>query len=92
MNALKLKRFGNSHGIIIPKTILKQIGVTDVANQLFNIDIDSNNGKIILSKKKKNNSSEFDELFEGFDLKSYKKENPDDFVEHWGKSVGKEAI
>ncbi|WP_429971269.1 AbrB/MazE/SpoVT family DNA-binding domain-containing protein [Fructilactobacillus sp. Tb1] len=92
METLKLRRFGNSNGIIIPKTILKQIGIVDVTDQKFNINVDSNDGSIILSKKRRNKADEFDALFDNFDLKGYEKNNPDEFKEAWGKPVGKEVI
>lgn len=88
-----LKKWGNSRGIILPKAVLKEIGIAD-ANANFSLKVNKN--KEIILKRKKSELS-IDSLFEGFDYKKYwsnwEKAHPNQLKEDdWGVPVGKEIF
>lgn len=62
VRATKLKKWGNSQGIILPKETLKQAGVVDLEDVSF--DIISTRHEIIL--KPKNKSTRMEKLFENY--------------------------
>lgn len=88
-----LKKWGNSQGIILPKTILKEIGIVD---KTVNFNVKVNKDKEIILKPKKSKLT-IDSLFEGFDYKEYwknwEKAHPNELKEDdWGEPVGKEIF
>ncbi|WP_289761621.1 AbrB/MazE/SpoVT family DNA-binding domain-containing protein [Lactobacillus intestinalis] len=89
MSDLILKKWGNSQGIRLPKSILDKLGISH-NNVKFNVTVKDNS--IILKPKKE---SKLAQRFEGFNYKKYwadwEKENPGKSKEmDWGESVGKE--
>lgn len=91
MTEVTLKKWGNSQGIRIPKSVLNKLGI-DEANTVFDLTINDQN-EIVLKKQKKPESLK--ELFAGFDYEKYwsdwNKENPGKSKEvDWGGPVGKE--
>lgn len=88
-----LKKWGNSRGIILPKAVLKEIGITDT-NASFSLKVNKN--KEIILKRKKSKLT-INSLFEGFDYKEYwsnwEKTHPNQIKEDdWGEPVGKETF
>lgn len=89
MAELILKKWGNSQGIRLPKSVLDKLGVSR-NNVKFNVTVKDNS--IILKPKKE---SKLAQRFEGFNYKKYwadwEKENPGKSKEmDWGEPVGKE--
>ena len=94
MIVLKLKKWGNSHGLILPKSILRKAHI-DSENVAFEVSVNNKNEIILKSKKEEPKSLK--ELFQNFDYKKYwsdyEKENPGKSKEmDWGKSVGREVF
>lgn len=92
MQPIKLKKWGNSQGIRLPKSILDEAHIKE--NDTFIVKIDKNEN-IILEKKKK--PQNLRELFDGFDYKKYwadwEKEHPNESREiDWGKPQGREIF
>ena len=58
----KIKKIGNSKGIIIPAAIIKMLGL----DEFQKMAIEVRNNKIILSKKNSFNPQSLSELFEGY--------------------------
>lgn len=88
---VKVKKWGNSQGIILPKYILNSIGVTDEDVEL---SLEINNDKEIVIKKAKEPLT-IDKLFEGFDYKKYwadwdREHHNQSKEENLGNPVGKE--
>ena len=79
----KIKRWGNSYGIVIPKTALAQMELHDPANQYVTLMVTN---KALVVKPKKLASS-IDELFAGFDYDAYNQESSE---VDWGSPVGDE--
>lgn len=87
-----LKKWGNSQAIILPKTVLEEVGITDTNTDLT---LRINKNKEIVLKKAKEPVT-IDKLFEGFDYEKYwadwNKEHPNQSKEvDFGKSMGKEV-
>ena len=87
-----VKKWGNSQAIILPKTVLEEVGITDNNTDLT---LKINKNKEIVLKKAKEPVT-IDKLFEGFDYKKYwadwDKEHPNQSKEvDLGKSIGKEV-
>lgn len=87
-----LKKWGNSQAVILPKYVLKEVGITDTNTDLI---LRINKNKEIVLKKAKEPVT-IDKLFEGFDYEKYwadwDKEHPNQSKEvDFGKSIGKEV-
>lgn len=82
-----IKRWGNSQGIIIPKTILAKMGIEDPDGQPVDIHTDSK-GRLIIEKKKR--LSKLEERFVGFDAQAYSKKYGHEGELDWGKPTGDE--
>lgn len=87
-----LKKWGNSQAIILPKAVLKEVGITDTNTDLT---LRTNKNKEIVLKKAKEPLT-IDKLFKGFDYEKYwadwDKEHPNQSKEvDFGKSIGKEV-
>ncbi|WP_414042974.1 AbrB/MazE/SpoVT family DNA-binding domain-containing protein [Macrococcus animalis] len=77
---VSLQRWGNSQGIRIPKTIVKEMNLDE--NQKFNLKMQDE--KIILTKQQQNISL-IRELFENYETEN----KPSEF--DWGKPTGNEV-
>lgn len=91
---ITLKKWGNSQGIILPKSVLRAAGISD-ANASFKLEVNKNK-EIVLREQKKSKLT-IDDLFEGFDYKEYwsnwEKEHLNQLKEEdWGEPVGKEIF
>ena len=62
MQPIKLKKWGNSQGVRLPKTILNEAHIK--TDDVLNVKVDKNKN-IILEKKK--SESKLAQRFEGFD-------------------------
>jgi len=82
--AINIKPIGNSQGLIIPKNILKDMGINDYKNQKLTLEV--NNHSLII--KKDNSSSRLMDEF-GY-LQNEKK--PENNELDWGQSVGSEKF
>lgn len=85
-----LKKWGNSQAVILPKYVLKEVGITDT-----DLTLRINKNKEIVLKKAKEPLT-IDKLFEGFDYEKYwadwDKEHSNQSKEiDFGKSIGKEV-
>lgn len=92
-NTIKLKKWGNSQAVRLPKSILTQTGI---GTEPTTFDITVNSNKEIILKKKKSSES-LKDLFEGFDYKKYwenwNKEYPNESNEFdLGDPVGRELL
>jgi Growth regulator len=79
MNAA-FKKWGNSQGIIIPKSILEIVGITE--NEPVNLSVE--NGNIVISRIEKTKKT-IEEIFEGY-TGDFQNEEID-----WGDDVGEEV-
>lgn len=93
---LTLKPWGNSQGIMISKSILKELGINK-KEAVFNYKV--KNGKLILEKdqKLKPQFKSMEEFIGNFDYNKYwddwEQEHPGESKEYdWGAPVGKEII
>lgn len=87
---LKVVKMGNSQGVRIPKTILKQIGIGDSLGQELEVTVKNNQLLLRVSKPSK---PTLDDIFKGFDLEGYRKATKNEPKEYdWGESVGREAF
>lgn len=91
-NTIKLKKWGNSQAVRLPKSILTQAGI-GTEPTIFDITVNSNK-EIILKKK---SPESLKDLFEGFDYKKYwknwDKEHPNESNEFdLGDPVGREFL
>ena len=87
-----VKKWGNSQAVILPKYVLKEVGITDTNTDLI---LRINKNKEIVLKKAKEPVT-IDKLFEGFDYEKYwadwDKEHSNQSKEiDFGKSIGKEV-
>lgn len=87
-----VKKWGNSQAVILPKYVLKEVGITDTNTDLI---LRINKNKEIVLKKAKEPVT-IDKLFEGFDYGKYwadwNKEHSNQSKEvDFGKSIGKEV-
>ena len=78
---VKLSKWGNSQGIRIPQTILKDIGVEDIKNTKLSLDVRDN--QIILEKEKR----KIEDYFKGYENEEYPFEIADK-----GGAIGKELF
>ena len=84
-----LQKWGNSQGIRLSKSLLREIGIN---TEKATFEIEVKNKELVLKRKKE---SKLAQRFEGFDYKAYwkkwNKEHPGQSKEvDWGKPVGKE--
>lgn len=84
----KIKKWGNSQGIRLPKRLLDKVGIDDPIEQTIDVEVEDD--KIIL--KKDSQISKFAQRFEDFDLKRYYDENPESPELDWGSDVGYEKL
>ncbi|WP_300724425.1 AbrB/MazE/SpoVT family DNA-binding domain-containing protein [Lactobacillus hominis] len=89
MNKIKLQKWGNSQGIRLSKSLLKELGIT---SEKATFEVKVKNKELILKKKKE---SKLAQRFEGFDYETYwknwEKEHPGQSKEpDWGEPVGNE--
>ncbi|MBU6046325.1 AbrB/MazE/SpoVT family DNA-binding domain-containing protein [Lacticaseibacillus paracasei] len=82
-----IKRWGNSQGVIIPKTVLAKMEIEDPDGQPVNLRTDDK-GRLIIEKKKR--LSKLEERFQGFDFQSYEKQYGHENELDWGNAVGDE--
>lgn len=85
----KIKRWGNSHGIIIPKTLLAKMDIDDPENQSVVLSVNQKK-ELIISKNQE--VSDLAQLFEGFDLSAYEKEYGKQSEKLNGKLAGQELL
>lgn len=64
---IKLKKWGNSQGIILPKKILREVGLDPDTPQKFNVKVKDD--QLILTPVKTKQTLK--DLFKGFDYKKY---------------------
>lgn len=64
---IKLKKWGNSQGIILPKKVLREAGLDPDTLQKFNVEVKDN--QLILTPVKTKQTLK--DLFKGFDYKKY---------------------
>lgn len=83
---VKLTQIGNSKGIRIPSSVLKNIDADEVGEK-FALNVKGN--KIILEKEE---SDVIDELFKDFDLDNYYKKHDTPEMVDWGKPQGREIF
>ncbi|WP_127849771.1 AbrB/MazE/SpoVT family DNA-binding domain-containing protein [Lacticaseibacillus hulanensis] len=84
----KLRRWGNSQGILIPKTLLAKLNIDNPDNQ--SVELEFQDGKLTITKA--TNKSKIDQLFEGFDTDSYFDKYGEPHEALSGDTVGKELI
>lgn len=84
----KIKRWGNSQGVIIPKTILAKMKIDEPEGQPVNLEVEGN--RLVITKQ--TGESKISRLFDGFDLDAYYQENgaPSELL--GGTAVGKELL
>lgn len=66
---IKLQKWGNSQGIRLSKDILEELGIFDLKNIEFSVEISEN--KILLEAKTE--LSPYEQLFKDYDFKDYDK-------------------
>lgn len=87
MVSTKIVKLGNSQGIRLQKSLLKQVGLIDPINSPVQVSVED--GKIIIVPEQ--TKSKLMQRFDGFDLEQYWQENdPQEY--DWGKPVGKERF
>lgn len=64
---IKLKKWGNSQGIILPKKVLREAGIDPSLPQEFEVQVKDD--QLILTPVKSNQTLK--DLFKGFDYKKY---------------------
>lgn len=82
-----IKRWGDSQGVIISKTMLAKMGIDDLDDQLVKMHIDGK-GRLIIEKKK--SPSKLEERFIDFDVLTYSKKVKHGGELDWGKPNGDE--
>lgn len=87
---ITLQKWGNSQGIRLSKSLLKDLGIT---TEKATFEVKIKDKELILRRKKE---SKLAQRFEGFDYEAYwdnwDKEHPNESKEaDWGKPVGKEV-
>lgn len=88
MMETRVKKWGNSQGVRLPKKMLSKIGISDPVNQLISIKVEDN--RIIISREEM--ESKLEKRFAGFDLKSYKSSLAPEKELDWGADVGAERF
>ncbi|EQM54562.1 hypothetical protein N692_12460 [Lactiplantibacillus plantarum EGD-AQ4] len=83
----KIVKLGNSQGIRLPKSLLKEIGIVHPINTPVQVSVAD--GKIIISPQVK--TSRLMQRFAGFDLDDYF-ESCHQVEDDWGNPVGKERL
>jgi antitoxin MazE len=84
----KLRRWGNSQGIIIPKTILAKMDIDDPEGQPLLLSV--KDGTLFI--KKKENVSRLEQMFRGFDVDAYYEKYGVQDSDPFGSPVGDEQI
>mgnify|MGYP004474112783 CR=1 FL=1 len=82
----RIKKWGNSFGVIIPKAILAQLNVSNPSGQKLRMNV--SDGKLIIEPQKLPSSIE--ELFAGFDYKAHNREHHQNEELDFGAPVGHE--
>ncbi|AVK62475.1 hypothetical protein C5Z25_01480 [Lactobacillus sp. CBA3605] len=87
MLSTKIVKLGNSQGLRLQKSLLKEIGIVNPINTPVHISVED--GKILITPVK--SESKIAHRFDNFDLESYRRVNKP--VEYdWGEPVGKEMF
>ncbi|MFB9769354.1 AbrB/MazE/SpoVT family DNA-binding domain-containing protein [Lactiplantibacillus modestisalitolerans] len=87
MQSVKIVKLGNSQGIRLKKSLLKEIGIVDPINAPVQVSVED--GKILISPEKA--ESKLARRFDNFNLEDYWKANQ--AMEYdWGKPTGKEMF
>lgn len=87
MISTKIVKLGNSQGIRLQKSLLKEAGLVDPINSPVQVSVED--GKIIIVPEQP--ESKLMQRFEGVDLEKYWQENtPKEY--DWGESVGREIF
>lgn len=84
-----IKKWGNSQGIIIPKTILAKMRIDQPEQTRISMHVDEAGDLIIRKVSKK---SKLEKRFEGFDLDAYYQQYGKETELDWGHSVGDEVL
>lgn len=83
----KIVKLGNSQGIRLKKSILKEIGIVNPINTPVQISVED--GKILISPTRQ--ESNLMRRFDQFDLTKYRQENPTHEYD-WGEAIGNESF
>jgi antitoxin MazE len=83
----KIVKLGNSQGVRLPKSLLKEIGIVNPINTPVQVSVA--NGKIVISPQAE--TSRLMQRFAGFDLDDYF-DNSHQVEDDWGDPVGKERL
>ncbi|EIW12658.1 hypothetical protein KCA1_2770 [Lactiplantibacillus pentosus KCA1] len=83
----KIVKLGNSQGVRLPKSLLKEIGIVHPIN--IPVQVSVADGKIIISPQVK--TSRLMQRFADFDLDDYF-DNWHQVEDDWGNPVGKERL
>lgn len=91
---VKIRKWGNSQGILLPKKVLNAVGI-DYTNDDLNLEITQN--QEIMLKKMEKKPLNIDDVIKDFDFDDYwsewDKEHPNQSKEmSFGKPVGKELF
>lgn len=85
MLSARIVKLGNSQGIRLSKSLLKEIGIVNPINTPIQISV--KDGKILISPEKQ--ESKLMRRFDNFDFDEYHKNNPVKEYD-WGTPVGNE--
>lgn len=85
----KIKKWGNSQGVIIPKSILAKMNIDDPEKTKISMRVDDA-GNLIIEKVTK--KSKLEQRFEGFDMEAYRERHGKATDLDWGSPVGKEVL
>lgn len=83
----KIVKLGNSQGVRLPKSLLKEIGIVNPINTPVQVSVAD--GKIVISSQAE--TSRLMQRFAGFDLDDYF-DNSHQVEDDWGDPVGKERL
>ncbi|WP_137607846.1 AbrB/MazE/SpoVT family DNA-binding domain-containing protein [Lactiplantibacillus daoliensis] len=87
MVSTKIVKLGNSQGVRLQKSLLKEVGLVDPINSPVQVSVED--GKIIIVPGQP--KSKLMQRFDDFDLDAYWQQNaPEEY--DWGASVGKEKF
>lgn len=85
----KIKRWGNSQGIILPKNLLAKMNIDNPDGQQVSLSLTADNRLIIAKGPEK---SKIDQLFENFDYDDYRSKNDFEHEFLTGPATGKEIL
>ncbi|WP_105965021.1 AbrB/MazE/SpoVT family DNA-binding domain-containing protein [Apilactobacillus micheneri] len=84
---IKLKKWGNSQGILLSKDLLKKINIDFPINEDLKLKINYDKKSISLSKA----NDTIDDMFKNFDYIDWQKNRSKDYECDFGEPVGKEV-